>query len=145
MVALDGQTGAALRAHAQQEAAINYQIAVLSAWHEIDDDLTQYASQQLRRVRLEAVVNDDQRALRLAQTQYVAGTSLYLQVLDAQRSLFAAQQQLTDNITEISTTLVSLYKAKALGGGWESSYPEATSTNLSSLTSAVEPRSPPVD
>ena len=116
-----------LRKLQQQEAAINYQSTVLSAWHEIDNALTQYSSQQLRRDELEATVKDDQKALRLAQAQYVAGTSPYLQVLDAQRSLFSAQQDLSDNITGISTTLVSLYKA--LGGGWESTYPDETTAS----------------
>jgi len=40
-----------------------------------------------------------------------------MQVLDAERRLLAAQPDLTDDTTQISTTLVSLYKA--LGGGWE--------------------------
>ena len=64
-----------------------------------------------------------QTALRLARTQYTGGIGSFLQVLDAQRQLLAAQQDLTDNTTQISTTLVSLYKA--LGGGWEATYPEA--------------------
>jgi NodT family efflux transporter outer membrane factor (OMF) lipoprotein len=117
-----------LRKLQQQEAAVTYQRVVLSAWHEIDNALTQYSSQQLRRDQLEAAVKDDQRALRLAQAQYVAGTGPFLQVLDAQRNLLSGQQDLSDNITGISTTLASLYKA--LGGGWESTYPEAASANV---------------
>lgn len=113
----------ALRKEQQQEAAVSYQSVVLSAWHEIDNALTQYSTQQARHDQLEATVKDDQTALRLARTQYTAGIGSFLQVLDAQRQLLAAQQDLTDNTTQISTTLVSLYKA--LGGGWEATYPEA--------------------
>jgi NodT family efflux transporter outer membrane factor (OMF) lipoprotein len=111
-----------LRKEQQQEAAVSYQRVVLSAWHEIDNALTQYSTQQLRRDQLEATVKDDQTALRLAQAQYTAGIGSFLQVLDAERRLLAAQQDLTDNTTQTSTTLVSLYKA--LGGGWEATYPE---------------------
>jgi NodT family efflux transporter outer membrane factor (OMF) lipoprotein len=114
----------ALRKEQQQEAAVSYQSVVLSAWHEIDNALTQYSTQQARHDQLEATVKDDQTALRLARTQYTAGIGSFLQVLDAQRQLLAAQQDLTDNTTQISTTLVSLYKA--LGGGWEATYPEGS-------------------
>ncbi|MGF6902359.1 efflux transporter outer membrane subunit [Paraburkholderia sp. GAS348] len=117
-----------LRKLQQQEAAVNYQSVVLSAWHEVDNALTAYSSQQLRRNELEAAVRDDKRVLRLAQAQYVAGTGSFLRVLDAQRSLLAGQQDLSDNVTDISTTLVALYKA--LGGGWESTYPEAVSVDM---------------
>ena len=112
-----------LRKAQQQEAAVNYQRVVLSAWHEIDNSLTQYASQQQRHDELQAEVDDNRRALRLAQAQYTAGTGSFLQVLEAERRLLSAQQDLTDNTTQISTTLVSLYKA--LGGGWEATYPDA--------------------
>lgn len=116
-----------LRKLQQHEAAVKYQSAVLSAWHEIDNSLTQYSSQQLRRDQLQAAVTEDQKALQLARAQYSAGTGTYLQVLDAQRTLLSGQQNLNDNVTGISTTLVSLYKA--LGGG-ESTYPEAASANM---------------
>jgi NodT family efflux transporter outer membrane factor (OMF) lipoprotein len=111
-----------LRKEQQQEAAINYQKVVLSAWHDIDNALTDYAAQQLRQDQLQATVMYDQKALKLAQAQYTAGTDSFLQVLDAERRLLSAQQDLIDNTTGISTTLVSLYKA--LGGGWESTYPD---------------------
>ena len=47
----------------------------------------------------------------------------FLQVLDVQRSLLAAEQQLTDSTTTVSTDLVQIYKA--LGGGWETEFPDA--------------------
>jgi NodT family efflux transporter outer membrane factor (OMF) lipoprotein len=121
-----------LRKLQQQEAAVKYQSVVLSAWHEIDNSLTQYSSQQLRRDQLEAAVTDDQKALRLARAQYAAGTGTYLQVLDSQRSLLSGQRDLNDNVTGISTTLVSLYKA--LGGGWEATYPDAASADKAPST-----------
>ena len=46
----------------------------------------------------------------------------FLTVLDAERSLLAAQTQLADSTTTVSSNLVALYKA--LGGGWEADMPE---------------------
>lgn len=111
-----------LRKEQQQEAAVNYQRTVLSAWHEIDNALTAYSAEQQRRGRLAASVAEDQKALTLAQAQYEGGINSFLQVLTAERSLLSAQQDLADSTTAISTNLVSLYKA--LGGGWEATYPD---------------------
>ena len=111
-----------LRKEQQQEAAVNYQRVVLSAWHEIDDALTAYSAEQQRRDQLETSVADNQKALSLAQAQYKGGIGSFVQVLITERSLLSAQQDLAENTTEISTNLVSLYKA--LGGGWEATYPD---------------------
>jgi outer membrane protein TolC len=58
----------------------------------------------------------------LAQERYSQGVADFLAVLDAQRNLLAAEQQLTDSTTLIATDLVALYKA--LGGGWEIALPD---------------------
>lgn len=123
-----------LRKEQQQEAAVNYQRTVLSAWHEIDNALTAYSAEQQRRGQLEASVADNQRAFTLAQAQYKGGIGSFLQVLTAERSLLSAQQDLAESSTEISTNLVSLYKA--LGGGWEATYPDqhATRSAAASVT-----------
>ena len=127
-----------LRKEQQQEAAVTYQRVVLSAWHEIDNALTAYSAEQQRRDQLEASVADNQKALALAQAQYKGGLGSFLQVLTAERSLLSAQQDLSENITEISTNLVSLYKA--LGGGWEATYPDndAAHSTAASVTPAAQ-------
>lgn len=129
-----------LRKEQQQEAAVNYQRVVLSAWHDIDNSLTAYTAQQQRHDQLQAEVQDNQKALRLAQVQYNAGTGSFLQVLDAERRLLSSQQDFTDNTTDISTTLVSLYKA--LGGGWESTYPDSTSTTAAAPATVIHNSTP---
>ena len=63
-------------------------------------------------------------ALQLARAQYVQGLSTFLDVLTAQRTVFAAEQQYADSTTTVSTNLVQLYKA--LGGGWEASFPRGS-------------------
>ena len=61
--------------------------------------------------------------LELAELRYRGGVSAYLEVLDAQRSLFNAELDEAQTIGSHLISLVRLYKA--LGGGWPTS-PEAT-------------------
>jgi NodT family efflux transporter outer membrane factor (OMF) lipoprotein len=113
-----------LREAQQQEAAINYQKTVLQAWHDVDNALTAYRTEQQRRQQLIQAVAENRRALGLAQSRYQQGVSDFLTVLDAERSLLATQQQLADSTTAVSANLVAIYKA--LGGGWETDMPLAT-------------------
>jgi NodT family efflux transporter outer membrane factor (OMF) lipoprotein len=110
-----------LRQALQQEAAINFQKTVLQAWHDVDNALTAYQAEQSRRDELIQAVAENQRALSLAQSRYQQGVADFLTVLDAERSLLAAQLQLADSTTTVSSNLVALYKA--LGGGWETDMP----------------------
>jgi NodT family efflux transporter outer membrane factor (OMF) lipoprotein len=111
-----------LRKAEQQEAGLAYQRAVLGALHDVDNALTSYAAEQRRRARLEEAVEQNRRALDLARSRYTQGVADFLSVLDTERNLLATEQQLTESTTTVSTNLVQLYKA--LGGGWESDYPE---------------------
>lgn len=111
-----------LRKAQQQEAAVTYQRTVLGALHEADNALTAYEAEQHRREQLQQAVVQNRRALSLALDRYKQGVTDFLQVLDVQRSLLAAEQQFTDSTTTVSTDLVQIYKT--LGGGWETDFPE---------------------
>lgn len=110
-----------LREAQQQEAAVNYQRTVLQAFTDVDNALIAFAAEQRRRTRLLEQVAQSRRAFNLAQGQYRQGISDFLQVLTAQRTVLAAEQQLSDSTATVSANLVSLYKA--LGGGWEADLP----------------------
>ena len=112
-----------LRKAQQQEAAITYQKTVLNAWHEVDNALTAYQTEQARRDQLIQAVAQNQRALGLAQSRYQEGVADFLQVLTAQQNLLSTQQQLALATTNVSANLVAVYKA--LGGGWETQLPAA--------------------
>ncbi len=111
----------ALRKVEQQEAALNYQQTVLQAWHDVDNALTAYATEQRRQDALAGAVAQNRLALRLARERYTQGVADFLNVLDAERALLNAQLQLAESATAVSSNLVQLYKA--LGGGWEQTYP----------------------
>jgi NodT family efflux transporter outer membrane factor (OMF) lipoprotein len=115
-----------LRQAQQQEAAITFQKTVLQAWHDVDNALTAYKTEQTRRDELAQAVVQNQRAVALAQSRYAQGVADFLSVLDAERSLLQTQQQLAQSTTDVSSNMVALYKA--LGGGWETDMPEASKT-----------------
>lgn len=116
-----------LREAQQEEAAVNYQKVVLQAWHDVDNALTAYQTEQARRDQLVLAVAQNQRALGLAQSRYQQGVADFLTVLDTERSLLQTQQQLAQSTTDVSQNLVALYKA--LGGGWETDLPREATAN----------------
>jgi len=75
--------------------------------------------------------------LELAELRYRGGVAAYLEVLDAQRSLFGAEIDEAQTITENLVSLVQLYKA--LGGGW----PSAPETSGGSTSTPPPPPPPP--
>ena len=121
----------------QQEAAISYQQTVLGAWRDVDNALTAYAAEQRRHDQLAQSVQAAQRALDLAREQYAGGLQTFLNVLDAERTLLSAQQQLASSTTTVSSNLVQLYTA--LGGGWEETYPAAEHDKASAAASDAAP------
>ncbi len=109
----------------QQEAAVAYQRTVLNAWREVVDALVAYEAEQQRREAIASAVERNRRRLRLAREQYRQGLVSFLQVLTAEQQLLASERQEAGSTTAVSTDLVALYKA--LGGGWETSFPTGKS------------------
>ena len=105
----------AARARAEQARA-SYEATALNALREANDALA-----GVRAARDEAVAQSTQatalrQALSLAESRYQAGLSSYLDLLDAQRSLFSAELALSQSQLGELTAAVQLYKA--LGGTW---------------------------
>ena len=69
----------------------------------------------------QAQVQSEQDRFRLADLRYRNGASSYLEVLDAQRSLFTAQQALVQVRRQQAQNAAVLYRV--LGGGWEEGRP----------------------
>ncbi len=71
--------------------------------------------------RYEALLASEQatrRSVALAEDRYRGGLAGFLDVLEAQRSLLAVQDNLAQGERRLSQNLVRLYKS--LGGGWSS-------------------------
>jgi outer membrane protein, multidrug efflux system len=114
-----GRVRARIRAaDAQTEAALAlYEQRVLLALEETENALVDFTRQQARRGSLRASAQASEKAQNLARERYQFGVADFLTVLDAERTLLAAQDQLADSDTRTATALVAVYKA--LGGGWE--------------------------
>jgi multidrug efflux system outer membrane protein len=101
----------------QKEISVaNYEKAIQTAFQEVSDGLASRRTfnEQLQAQRDFVAANQDY--YRLAERRYRIGIDSNLTFLDAQRSLFSAQQTLiTDRLAQL-TSEVNLYKA--LGGGW---------------------------
>lgn len=112
-----------LSEYRQQEMAIAYQQTVLRAWHEIDDALSGYQSQQRRQAHLADALAANQHAFALARDSYLNGASDFINVLNTQRALLDLQSAQIVSQQETALAVVNLYQA--LGGGWEQTYPSA--------------------
>ena len=97
-------------------AIAQYEKAIQTAFREVSDSLAGRATlgEQLRAQT--AVANAAQVSFKLADLRYKNGASSYFDVLDAQRTLFTAQQATVQTQALQVQNLVTLYKV--LGGGW---------------------------
>jgi outer membrane protein, multidrug efflux system len=114
-----GRVRARIRqADARAEAALaQYEQRVLIALEETENALVNLGRQQFRRDFLRESALASEKATALARLRYQYGVSDFLTVLDAERTLLQAQDQLAQSETTTATALVAVYKA--LGGGWQ--------------------------
>ncbi|MGA1978948.1 MAG: efflux transporter outer membrane subunit [Sedimentisphaerales bacterium] len=99
-----------------EQASLTYQKAVLTALQDVENALVSYSKEQQRYKALQGTVTANRKAVDLATQLYSQGQTEFLSVLDSQRSLYASEDSLVQSTRNLSTDLVSLYKA--LGGGW---------------------------
>ena len=98
-------------------ALAQYELAIQSAFREVADALAARGTFDEQLAAQQALVDATGETYRLSQARYRSGVDSYLAVLDAQRSLYAAQQSLITLRLSRSANLVTLYKV--LGGGWQ--------------------------
>lgn len=104
-------------AKAQLDETINqFNLTVLTAVQETDNAMNSYRNSIKQIVALREVCNQGMETLRLSLELYKQGLSPFQNVLDAQRSLLAYENQLVQAQGSSLLQLISLYKA--LGGGW---------------------------
>jgi NodT family efflux transporter outer membrane factor (OMF) lipoprotein len=101
----------------QEQALAAYEQTVLTAFEDVENGLTAYANEQIRRRSLEDAVSSSRKSLDIADKLYANGLTDFLHVLDAERSLYQAQDALAQSDRAVSANLISLYKS--LDGGWE--------------------------
>jgi multidrug efflux system outer membrane protein len=101
---------------AQREALYRYQQSIISGFRDVEDALVATTKGREVQAAKGRRVNALQTYARLAGHQYDAGTTSYLQVLDANRSLFAGQLDYVQTQAAVLTSLIDVYRT--MGGGW---------------------------
>jgi multidrug efflux system outer membrane protein len=99
-----------------EQARIAYEAAVLAALQEVEDSLVALRADRERATHLQRAADAARAAEALARQQYEAGLADFRAVLDAQRTLLAAEDNLQTLRATLAADHVRLYKA--LGGGW---------------------------
>jgi outer membrane protein TolC len=105
-----------LAAARADEARVQYDATVLQAIEEAETSLVAYDRAHARVAVLTDAVRSSARAAELAQQRFEAGLTDFFQVLDAQRTLLDAENQLAVAHTAAATALVVIYKS--VGGTW---------------------------
>lgn len=100
----------------RNQALYTYEKTVRNAFKEVNDSLDAITRLGEQLSELAGQVDVAQETLRIAQNRYHNGYSSYLDVLDAQRTLFSAQLSAVQVKNNLLLAQVDLYRA--LGGGW---------------------------
>lgn len=97
-------------------ALARYEQAIQSGFREVADALALTRTLAEQKAATEAQVAAAQRAFDLSEARYKAGLESFITLLDTQRTLYQAQQQLVDTLRAEQANRVTLYRV--LGGGW---------------------------
>ena len=101
----------------QQLALTRYEKAIQVSFREVADSLAVHATVDQQVSAQESLVHAVAETYRLANARYSRGVDSYLSVLDAQRSLYGAQQGLVSLHLAKLANQIQLYAV--LGGGWQ--------------------------
>jgi len=101
----------------QREFIANYQSAALNAYADVENALTQVANTGRAQEHLKSEIVAANEAFAISQLQYRQGATELLAVLQAQQTLFSAQDQLAQITLANRQAAVHLFEA--LGGGWQ--------------------------
>jgi multidrug efflux system outer membrane protein len=111
------RAGVQLTEAQEREMLIGYQKSIYGALREVADALAVHTRTREQRGEEEKLVTALSESVRLSNLRYRGGLDSYLQVLDAERNLFAGQLTLAQlRLLELQS-VVQLYRA--LGGGWK--------------------------
>ncbi|UGS88793.1 AdeC/AdeK/OprM family multidrug efflux complex outer membrane factor (plasmid) [Ralstonia wenshanensis] len=97
-------------------AVAQYEKAIQTAFREVSDALAQRSTLGQQLEAQQSLVDATAESYVLATARFKRGVDSYLNVLDAQRSLYTAQQNLISTRLSRFTNLATFYKT--LGGGW---------------------------
>ncbi|EMR3581157.1 Cu(+)/Ag(+) efflux RND transporter outer membrane channel SilC, partial [Escherichia coli] len=100
----------------QQQSVVNYEQKIQSAFKDVSDTLALRDSLSQQLESQQRYLDSLQITLQRARGLYSSGAVSYIEVLDAERSLFATQQTILDLTYSRQVNEINLFTA--LGGGW---------------------------
>jgi NodT family efflux transporter outer membrane factor (OMF) lipoprotein len=99
-----------------EELLSGYEQTVLRAYEDVENSMVSYVQEQERRDALDRSVTASRQAVELVKTLYRTGLTNFQNVLDTERSLFLAEDDLAASEGLVTQNLIRVYRA--LGGGW---------------------------
>ncbi len=120
----------------QEQSLASYEKTVLTSFEDVENALVAYAKEQTRNVSLEEAVKRSRNSFQISSQRYANGLNNFIDVLDAERSLYQAQDNLVQSDQAVSQDLIAIYKA--LGGGWEASNPASDPSKIAAATEGGE-------
>lgn len=121
-----------------EQACLSYQATVLTAFQEVENALVAYRNESQRYDALAQAVKANQTVLELAKERYSKGLTGFMDVLQAQQTLYQIQIQQIESLGTIAQQNVALHKA--LGGGWQNESLVATPEKQNVIESVVMPK-----
>jgi outer membrane protein, multidrug efflux system len=100
----------------EQEALVRYEQSIQQAFRETEDALIAHEKARQALAAQREAVRASRQALGVAESRYTSGLTTYLNVLDTQRTLLAAEIAESRTLLAELGAVVRLYRA--LGGGW---------------------------
>ena len=107
----------AVQSAVQEQALVAWEKSLLSALEDVENAMTAYANARERVDARRKAATSAANAAGLARIQYQAGASDFQNVLETERTLLTAQDNLASAEADVLTAVIQLYKA--LGGGWQ--------------------------
>ena len=101
-----------------QQAIVNYQNTVLTAYQEVEDAMVAFIQSQQESQFLKEAATASKKSTEIANIQYREGAVDFQRVIDSERTLVLQQDRWTNTRGDVALNLIAMYKA--LGGGWES-------------------------
>lgn len=111
------RAGVSIAESQYEQSALSFRQSVLKALEDVENALVSFRQERIKYNYLTKAVRNQREATQLARSLYQNGSTSFLEVLDAERSLYSSESALLQSQSNIASSYVAL--AKALGGGWD--------------------------
>lgn len=105
----------------EKQSLITYEQTILTSLEDVENALVRLSNEQMRNRALIDAVDANNRAVALADERYRSGVGDFLNVLESQRQLYDAADEVVLSEAQVTDAVISLYRA--LGGGWAEPQP----------------------